>query len=212
MNFTPNQLAYLKTLSTSSKSVFLVTGPAGSGKTALACRHAAKLLKKKKIKKMVITKPAVSVDEEHGFLPGDLKKKMTPWLLPMLDALGENIEKTQIDSLIAKDVIEIAPIAYMRGRTFKDCFILADEMQNSTPVQMKMVMTRLGDNSKMVITGDMDQNDRQMQENGLFDFVSKLEDYEEQLEHIEQIVLENRDIMRHEAIKEILDVYSNNVA
>lgn len=207
MNFTPNQLSYLKTLATSPKSVFLVTGPAGSGKTALACRHAAKLLTKKRVKKVIITKPAVSVDEEHGFLPGDLKMKMTPWLLPMLDALGENMEKTHIESLIANDVIEIAPIAYMRGRTFKNCFILADEMQNCTPIQMKMVMTRLGENSKMVITGDMDQHDRHMEGNGLFDFVSMLDGYDEQLNHIEQVVLERKDIMRHPAIQEILDVY-----
>ena len=206
MKLTPNQVQYMKTLHNPSKSIFFVSGPAGTGKTALACRHAAKLLKKKKIDKLIITKPAVSVDEEHGFLPGDIKQKMQPWLLPILDAMGENMEKTQVEALINKDIIEIAPIAYMRGRTFKRSFIIADEMQNSTPNQMKMVMTRLGQDSQIVITGDISQHDRCLVENGMADFLSRIED-PEQLEYIDHILLDNRDIMRHPAISEVLDIY-----
>ena len=206
MKLTPNQLQYMKRLQDPRKAVFLVTGPAGSGKTALACRHAAKLLSKKKIDKLIITKPAVSVDEEHGFLPGDIRKKMTPWLLPMIDALKENMEKTKVESLLRNDVIEIAPMAYMRGRTFKRSFILADEMQNSTPNQMKMVMTRLGEDSKMVLTGDIKQHDRLNEESGMIDFIKRLKD-EEDYEYLDHISLTEVDIKRHEAVKEILNIY-----
>ena len=206
MKLTPNQLRYMKQLQNPSKSIFFVSGPAGTGKTALACRHAARLLKKKKIDKIIITKPAVSVDEEHGFLPGDIKKKMAPWLLPITDALEENMEKTQVEALIRKDVIEIAPIAYMRGRTFKNSFILGDEMQNSTPSQIKMVMTRLGENSQMVITGDVSQHDRKLEENGMADFLYRIRDAED-LQYIDHIVLENCDIMRHPAVAEVLGFY-----
>jgi phosphate starvation-inducible PhoH-like protein len=131
---------------------------------------------------------------------------MTPWLLPIMDSLEENLEKTKVESLINQGKIEIAPIAYMRGRTFKNSFIIADEMQNSTPNQMKMVMTRLGEGSNIVITGDTDQNDRNV-ENGLLDFVSKIRS-EEEYQYIERIILENSDIKRHPAIVEILDIYS----
>jgi len=206
MKLTPNQIRYMKQLQNPSKSIFFVSGPAGTGKTALACRHAARLLKKKKIDKIIITKPAVSVDEEHGFLPGDIKKKMAPWLLPITDALEENMEKTQVEALIRKDVIEIAPIAYMRGRTFKNSFILGDEMQNSTPSQIKMVMTRLGENSQMVITGDVSQHDRKLEENGMADFLYRIRDAED-LQYIDHIVLENKDIMRHPAVAEVLGFY-----
>lgn len=206
MKLTPNQLRYMKQLQNPSKSIFFVSGPAGTGKTALACRHAARLLKKKKIDKIIITKPAVSVDEDHGFLPGDIKKKMAPWLLPITDALEENMEKTQVEALLRKDVIEIAPIAYMRGRTFKNSFILGDEMQNSTPSQIKMVMTRLGENSQMVITGDVSQHDRKLEENGMADFLYRIRDAED-LKYIDHIVLGNEDIMRHPAVAEVLGFY-----
>ena len=196
----------MKTLQDPSKSIFFVSGPAGTGKTALACRHAARLLKKKKIDKLVITKPAVSVDEDHGFLPGDIKQKMLPWLLPIMDAMGENMERTQVEALLNKDIIEIAPLAYMRGRTFKRSFIIADEMQNSTPNQMKMIMTRLGEGSQLVITGDTSQHDRCLMENGMADFLSRIED-PEQLEYIDNVFLENEDIMRHPAIAEVLSIY-----
>ena len=207
MKLTPNQIRYMKQLQNPSKSIFFVSGPAGTGKTALACRHAARLLKKKKIDKIIITKPAVSVDEEHGFLPGDIKKKMAPWLLPITDALEENMEKTQVEALIRKDVIEIAPIAYMRGRTFKNSFILGDEMQNSTPSQIKMVMTRLGEGSQMVITGDVSQHDRKLEENGMADFLYRIKDAHEELQYIDHVVLENKDIMRHPAVAEVLGFY-----
>jgi len=206
MKLTPNQIRYMKQLQNPNKSIFFVSGPAGTGKTALACRHAARLLKKKKIDKIIITKPAVSVDEEHGFLPGDIKKKMAPWLLPITDALEENMEKTQVEALIRKDVIEIAPIAYMRGRTFKNSFILGDEMQNSTPSQIKMVMTRLGENSQMVITGDVSQHDRKLEENGMADFLYRIRDAED-LQYIDHVVLDNKDIMRHPAVAEVLGFY-----
>lgn len=207
MKLTPNQIKYMKKLQSPSKSIFFVSGPAGTGKTALACRHAARLLQKKKIDRLIITKPAVSVDEEHGFLPGDLKHKMKPWLLPITDALGDNMEKNQVEALINKEKIEIAPIAYMRGRTFKNSFIIADEMQNSTPAQIKMVMTRLGEGSQMVITGDVSQHDRKHEQNGMADFLQRIMDRDEELQYIDHVILEEIDIMRHPAVAEVLDMY-----
>ncbi len=206
MKLTPNQVRYMKSLQQPQKSIFFVSGPAGTGKTALACRHAARLLEKKKIDRLIITKPAVSVDEEHGFLPGDMKDKMKPWLLPIMDAMGENMEKTRVEALIRNDTIEIAPIAYMRGRTFKRSFIIADEMQNSTPNQLKMIMTRIGEDSQIVITGDTSQHDRSLSANGMADFLSRIHDIE-QMEYIEHIILNNQDIKRHPAIAEVLEIY-----
>ena len=206
MKLTPNQVRYMKSLQQPQKSIFFVSGPAGTGKTALACRHAARLLEKKKIDRLIITKPAVSVDEEHGFLPGDMKDKMKPWLLPIMDAMGENMDKSRVEALIRNDTIEIAPIAYMRGRTFKRSFIIADEMQNSTPNQLKMIMTRIGEDSQIVITGDTSQHDRSLSANGMADFLSRIHDIE-QMEYIEHIILNNQDIKRHPAIAEVLEIY-----
>ncbi len=196
----------MKSLQNTHKSIFFVSGPAGTGKTALACRHASRLLEKNKIDKLIITKPAVSVDEDHGFLPGDIKDKMKPWLLPIIDAMSENIDRTRVETLIKNDVIEIAPIAYMRGRTFKRSFIIADEMQNSTPNQLKMVMTRIGEDSQIVITGDTSQHDRSLSDNGMKDFLNRIQNIE-QLEYIEHIILNNQDIKRHPAISEVLYIY-----
>ena len=206
MKLTPNQIKYMKSLQNTHKSIFFVSGPAGTGKTALACRHASRLLEKNKIDKLIITKPAVSVDEDHGFLPGDIKDKMKPWLLPIIDAMSENIDRTRVETLIKNDVIEIAPIAYMRGRTFKRSFIIADEMQNSTPNQLKMVMTRIGEDSQIVITGDTSQHDRTLSANGMADFLSRIHDID-QMEYIEHVILNNHDIKRHPAIAEVLEIY-----
>ncbi len=127
-----------------------------------------------KIDKLVVTRPAVSVDEQHGFLPGTLQEKMAPWTRPIFDVFEEYYTPDQIEFMINDNKVEIAPLAYMRGRTFKNSYIIADEMQNATDNQMKMLLTRLGDNSKMIVTGDLDQHDRGYETNGLKCFMERL--------------------------------------
>ena len=170
--------------------IVIATGPAGTGKTMMACQAASR-----HAKNIVLTRPAVSVDEQHGFLPGTLDKKMEPWVRPMKDAL------------FPKTTFETCPLAYMRGRTFDNSWIIADEMQNSTPNQMRMVMTRLGKDSKLIITGDTGQYDRGFENNGLVDLLKRLENYPiSGLEHIE---FSECDIKRHAIIKEILSLYAS---
>ncbi|MFZ4600423.1 MAG: PhoH family protein [Terrimicrobiaceae bacterium] len=193
---TPAQLLYVSKLIDPRKPIVVASGPAGCGKTLFACQAAAKQLILNKVEKIIITRPAVSADEELGFLPGKLEKKMEPWVKPMF----EIFEKERLQKYV-----EIVPLAYMRGRTFKKSFIIADEMQNSTPNQMKMTLTRLGDYSKMVVTGDLDQSDVSYKGNGLYDLFEKLSDRE--LEYIDSIEFTNEDIQRHPAVSEVLSIY-----
>ena len=200
-----NQKLYLKKLYEESTSIVLAIGPAGTGKTMLAVQFGIKLFQEGKVDKIVVTRPAVSVDEDLGFLPGDLNEKMAPWTRPIFDVLGEYYQKKEIANMLEEGVIEISPLAYMRGRTFKNAYIVADEMQNATVNQMKMLLTRLGAGSKMVVTGDLAQADR-LSDNGLIDFCNLLEQ-KEYLEHIDIIRFDNKDIERHNAVKEVLAVY-----
>ena len=169
-----HQEEYVVKLLDDTKDIVFGVGPAGTGKTLLAVQVAVKLFKEGKIDKIIVTRPAVSVDEELGFLPGTLEQKMAPWTRPIFDVLREYFDARQIEGMIEEGIIEIAPLAYMRGRTFKDAFILADEMQNATPNQMKMLLTRLGEGSMMAVTGDLAQADR-LKDNGLIDFTKLLE-------------------------------------
>ena len=191
-----NQMLYVKKLLSMKKPIVVASGPAGSGKTLFACQIAAQQLLTNKIDKIVVTRPTVSVDEELGFLPGKLEKKMEPWVKPMF----EIFEKERVQRFV-----EIVPMAYMRGRTFKNSFIIADEMQNSTPNQMKMVLTRIGEDSKMVVTGDIKQSDLQFTLNGLTDLLQKLTDRD--LEYIDHMMLTSEDVQRHPAINEVLSIY-----
>ena len=197
---TPIQVKYLKALRSNLKPLVVATGPAGSGKTLFACQTAAEGLAAGRFKKMILTRPIVSVDEELGFLPGNIDEKMDPWTRPMFDILEKYYSKSQITHMVKSKTIEISPLAYMRGRTFEDSFIIGDEMQNTTCNQMKMMLTRLGENSKMVITGDADQCD--VPESGLVDLIHRMSDQE--LEYLDHIVLGDEDIQRHPAVKEIL--------
>jgi phosphate starvation-inducible PhoH-like protein len=147
------------------------------------------------------------VEEDIGYLPGTLEEKMDPWTRPIMDIFGEFYNQTQIASMIKEKVIEICPLAYMRGRTFKNSFIIADEMQNSTPNQMKMLLTRIGDDSKMVITGDLRQHDRKYDENGLKDIYERIKDRTHK--RIECITFEHTDIERSPIVKDILDIYGD---
>jgi phosphate starvation-inducible PhoH-like protein len=155
----------------------------------------------------MLTRPVVSVEEEIGFLPRSLVAKMDPWTRPIFDILSEFYQKKEIDFMVASGVIEISPLAFMRGRTFKKAFIIADEMQNSSPNQMLMLTTRIGEGSKMVITGDLKQSDR-MVDNGLFDLMNKLKAFPDKVETIRLIEMENEDILRSEAVSKILDIYN----
>lgn len=196
------QKKYIDTLDKSS--IVFVTGSAGTGKTFLATAYAINLLKKNIIKKIIITRPAVEAGEKLGFLPGDLKEKVDPYLIPIYDALFSFLGKENVDKLIEKGVIEIAPLAYMRGRTLDDAFIILDEAQNTTLNQMKMFITRLGFKSKMVITGDITQIDLpQNQQSGLVEATKILKD----IEGISHIHFTKNDVMRHPLVSKIIERY-----
>jgi phosphate starvation-inducible PhoH-like protein len=200
-----NQKLYLQKLYEEATSIVLAIGPAGTGKTMLAVQYGIKLFQEGLIDKIVVTRPAVSVDEDLGFLPGTLNEKMAPWTRPIFDVLSEYYQKKDIEKMLEEGDIEISPLAYMRGRTFKNAYIVADEMQNATVNQMKMLLTRLGEGSKMVVTGDLAQADR-MNDNGLIDFCNLLKSKRD-LQHIDIVQFDARDIERHNAVKEVLAVY-----
>jgi len=204
-----SQETYLEHLKNPKKYIVFAIGPAGTGKTMLAVQMAVKLLKEGVITKIVVTRPAVSVDEQHGFLPGTLIQKMEPWTRPIFDVLEEYYHPKDIAAMLEDGVVEISPLAYMRGRTFKNAFIIADEMQNATSSQMKMLLTRLGENSRMVVTGDLNQADRP-RENGLLDFCdlySQGGDYR----MIAMARFETKDVERHPVVKEILHIYKEEI-
>lgn len=201
-----NQETYVLALLDERKDIIFGIGPAGTGKTLLAVQVAVKKFKEGKVDKIVVTRPAVSVDEDLGFLPGTLEQKMAPWTRPIFDVLREYFNAREIEGMIEEGIIEIAPLAYMRGRTFKQAYIIADEMQNATPNQMKMLLTRLGEGSKMCVTGDLAQADR-LQDNGLIDFVRQLDTTESSRLNI--VRFESKDIERHEAVKEVLRIYGD---
>ena len=202
-----NQEDYLIKLNDPSKMIIFAIGPAGTGKTMLAVQWAIDELKDGSIDKIIITRPAVSVDEEHGFLPGDLNEKMAPWTRPIMDVFAENYNAKEVTAMIEEGVIETSPLAYMRGRTFKNAVVIADEMQNATPSQMKMLLTRLGTGSKMVVTGDLQQADRP-NNNGLLEFLSLYKNFENH-KYVDMSHFTANDIERHEAVKEILKIYGD---
>lgn len=201
------QESYMLTLSNPKKDVVFGIGPAGTGKTLIAVLTAIKFFKEGIVDKIIVTRPAVSVDEDLGFLPGTLEQKMAPWTRPIFDVLREYFTSREIEGMIAEGVIEIAPLAYMRGRTFKRAYIIADEMQNSTANQMKMLLTRLGEGSKMAVTGDLNQADR-LVDNGLINFIKQLNKHGNAT-HLASVEFGHKDIERHNAVKEVLEVYGD---
>lgn len=207
---TINQQNYLKAIENENTKLVIVNGPAGTGKTLFACISAIELLKNNNVNKIILTRPLVSVEEEIGFLPGNINQKMDPWTKPILDIFSEYYKAPEIENMIYNNILEIIPLGLMRGRTFKNSYIIADEMQNSTPNQMKMITTRIGENSKMIITGDLNQSDLQ-EKNGLYDLINKYEVYNnnnELDELIQFIKLENTDIERSQIVKTIMNIYS----
>lgn len=201
-----NQEKYVMEILHENKDIVLGIGPAGTGKTMLAVQCAVKKFKEGEVDKIIVTRPAVSVDEDLGALPGTLEQKMAPWTRPVFDVLREYFHAVEIEKMIEEGVIEISPLAYMRGRTFKNAFIVADEMQNATPNQMKMLLTRLGEGSQMVVTGDLNQADR-LKDNGLIDFVNHLKN--SSVSRISPVFFVKGDVERHEAVKEVLEVYGD---
>lgn len=179
-------------------------GPAGTGKTFISVAMAVKALKSKQVRKIIITRPAVEAGENLGFLPGDLKEKIDPYLRPIYDALNDMIPLEKLKFYMERELIEIAPLAYMRGRTLNNAFILLDEAQNTTPMQMKMFLTRMGPESKMIVTGDASQIDLPgNQKSGLKEAIRILHD----VKGIEMIELNEKDVVRHKLVRDIIEAY-----
>lgn len=179
-------------------------GPAGTGKTYVSVALAVQALKNKEVRKIIITRPAVEAGENLGFLPGDLKEKIDPYLRPIYDALGDMIQGEKLRHYMETGVVEIAPLAYMRGRTLNSAFILLDEAQNTTPMQIKMFLTRIGPDSKVIVTGDRSQIDLPpKQTSGLIDAVDILKD----VKGIGFVELDEKDVVRHRLVKEIIKAY-----
>ena len=179
-------------------------GPAGTGKTYISVAMAVKALKNKQVKKIIITRPAVEAGENLGFLPGDLKEKIDPYLRPIYDALNDMIPFEKLKYYMEREIIEIAPLAYMRGRTLNNAFILLDEAQNTTPMQMKMFLTRMGPDSRMIVTGDTSQIDLPAnQRSGLKEAVRILIE----VNSIGFVELNERDVVRHRLVREIIEAY-----
>lgn len=204
-----SQNYYATLLGKKTKKIVVATGPAGTGKTLFATEQGVKQFLLGSYEKLIFTRPSVAVDEDLGYLPGTLEEKMSPWVRPIYDILYNFITPKEVTALIEDKIIEISPLGYMRGRTFKNSWIVADEMQNSTVSQMKMLMTRLGENSRLVITGDLDQHDRIAEMNGLEDFLQKFRG--KRSSSISSIEFFNDDIQREEVVKEVLDIYSGDI-
>jgi len=203
---TRNQERLVLALQDHRQHIVITAGPAGTGKTYLAMLAAVKAFRSGEVDRIVLTRPAVGVeDERHGFLPGDLNQKMDPWVRPLTDILREYYRQPDIANMIQEQQIEIAPLAFMRGRTFKNAYIIADEMQNATPAQCKMLMTRIGDGSKIVITGDTDQADKKIADNGLSDLLTRLK--KGGVNGIGLCEFESKDIQRHRIIESVLRLY-----
>lgn len=201
-----NQRNYTRMLYGMKPMIFAI-GPAGTGKTMLACHAGIHGLCDNSFKKIVITRPAVSVEEDIGYLPGTLEEKMDPWTRPIMDILFEFYSQSQITYMLREKIIEICPLAFMRGRTFKHAFIIADEMQNSTPNQMKMLLTRIGYESKIVVTGDLYQHDRKYENNGLKDIFDRIKNNPSS--RIEYILFNHEDIERSPVVKDVLKIYGD---
>mgnify|MGYP005840248717 CR=1 FL=1 len=199
---TPTQKIYAGSIQ--KNDICFAIGPAGTGKTFLAVAFAVASLKKGEVRKIVLARPAVEAGESLGFLPGDLKEKIDPYLRPLLDALQDMLPPDQLRSYLEKGIIEIVPLAYMRGRTLNNAYVILDEAQNATAVQMKMFLTRLGPNSKSIITGDITQIDLPTNANSGLIQVQKIL---ENVDGVDFIYFDKRDVVRHKLVKDIINAY-----
>jgi phosphate starvation-inducible PhoH-like protein len=203
-----SQHRLLNSLKKNDYKIVIATGPAGTGKTLFGVEQGIKNFIQGNYEKLIFTRPSVTTDEDIGFLPGTLEDKMAPWMRPIYDILYNYINPKEVDSMIQEKIIEISPLGFMRGRTFKNCWIIADEMQNSTVSQMKMLLTRIGENTKLIVTGDCEQHDRKYEINGLEDFLNKIKG--RRSNSISSIEFNKNDIEREEVVKEVLDIYETN--
>jgi phosphate starvation-inducible PhoH-like protein len=201
---TPNQIRYVQ--SVKKNDICFAIGPAGTGKTYLAVAFAVASLKKGNVTKLVLARPAVEAGENLGFLPGDFREKIDPYLRPLYDALRDMLPTEQLRSYIEKNVIEIVPLAYMRGRTLNNAYVILDEAQNATGLQMKMFLTRLGPNSKAIITGDITQIDLPPKaHSGLI----QVKDVLKNIDGVDFIYFNKKDVVRHKLVKDIINAYEN---
>lgn len=198
------QEEYIQHLNNEKKKIVFAIGPAGTGKTYIAVLKAIKSLKEGLVEKIILTRPAVSVDEKHGFLPGDLNAKMDPWVRPIMDVLEEYYSPATIKKMMEENIIEICPLAYMRGRNFKNAIVILDESQNCTDNQMKMALTRIAEGTRMIVTGDVNQTDVQTR-NGLRDILSKMKANPQ--EGIAHVVFTKEHVEREEVVKQVLSLY-----
>jgi phosphate starvation-inducible PhoH-like protein len=203
-----NQEEYVENLKNKKRKIIIASGPAGTGKTLFATEFGVKNFLLGTYEKLIFTRPSVSVDEELGFLPGTMEEKMAPWVRPIYDILYHFITPKEVQTMIEEKIIEIAPLGFMRGRTFKNSWIVADEMQNSTISQMKMLLTRLGENSRLIITGDLEQYDKVGEMNGLEDFLNKFKG--KRSSSISSFEFDKGDIQREDVVREVLDIYSSS--
>ncbi len=209
---TPAQKVYIDALENPQKHIVVAHGSAGSGKTKIAIDIGVKHFLQKDIDRIVITRPVVPVGSDIGFLPGNLEQKMKPWLMPVYDALSNHFDSQQLDRLTKTRCLEIAPLTYMRGRTFENCWIVCDEAQNCTPTQLLMILTRIGKNSKLIITGDPEQYDYTNANsiNGLSDLIDRLEHDSVGNDGVVSVKFSSSDIERHHIIPYILHLYKNH--
>ncbi|HUH18795.1 PhoH family protein [Albibacterium sp.] len=201
---TPNQRKMVDSIQ--KNDIIFAIGPAGTGKTYTAVALAVRALRNKEIKRIILTRPAVEAGENLGFLPGDLKEKVDPYLRPLYDALDDMIPAEKLKYMLENRVIEVAPLAFMRGRTLDNCFVILDEAQNATDMQMKMFLTRMGPTAKFIITGDVTQIDLpKKQQSGLNTAIKLLDN----IEGIDVIYLSGSDVVRHKLVKSILSAYGD---
>ena len=202
-----NQEKYILALLNPNTDIVVSAGPAGTGKTYLAMQAAIKAMRAGECDRIILTRPAIGVeDEKHGFLPGDINQKMEPWTRPLLDVLREYYTAAEIAHMLEEQIVEIAPLAFCRGRNFKHSYVILDEAQNATPGQLKMIMTRIGVGSKIVITGDVEQADRKTADNGLLDLQNRLR--KGVIPGLQLCNFELKDVQRHKIIEHVLNLYS----
>lgn len=209
--YNEKQQMYREMLGKKKTSLVIAVGPAGTGKTSVACSESLSRLMCDDISKIVVTRPMVSVGDELGFLPGTIGDKMDPWLVPLYDNFLGDIDRPTLDMYLQKKIIEICPLSYIRGRTFSSCWVIADEMQNSTPMEMKTLLTRVGTNAKIIVTGDLDQCDLDCSTgrtttNGLQDLVDRVGEKKES-RYTSLIEFSVDDVQRSEFVKYVLNLY-----
>jgi phosphate starvation-inducible PhoH-like protein len=203
---THNQETYLKHLNDWNVKIIIAIGKPGSGKTLLATKTALEHLNMKKMDKLILTRPTINNGNDLGALPGNIHKKMNPWLRSIYDQAYKFTGKQGIESYLKNEKIEICPLEFTRGRSFESCFILGDEMQNSTPSQTRMLLTRIGEGSKMILTGDLEQTDIKGQ-NGLENFINLYDDFGD-IDQIKIVKFDDNDVVRSEIVKKVLEIYN----